>query len=269
MLRHYDRLGLFRPDRVDPATGYRTYRVAQLERLHRIVAFRDLGFSLEQVGELLDDDLPLDQLRGMLRLRRLQIEQDVADERARLARVEAHLHALEGTATMHSEPMMKTAARLRMAELVATAPGYGYENIGPVFAQTAPDVWTCITASGAEPGLNVAWFEWPRDDGVVVMHVGFEIGDQALACRDDVTIVELAAVEVAATIHRGPMEGFGATFEALVAWIESSGYRIAGCSRELYHEWHGEDPTRHVVELQIPIERWSGEAAVVATGDRA
>ena len=267
MLRHYDRLGLFRPARVDPVTGYRTYAVAQLERLHRIVAFRELGFTLEQIGELLDDDLPLDQLRGMLRLRRLQVEQDVATQRARLARVEAHLDAREGTATMHSVPITKTVARLRMAELVATAPGYGYANIGPVAARIRPDVWTCITASGAEPGLNLAWFEWPRDDGAVVMHVGFEIGDQAVECRDGVTIVELPAVEVAATVHRGPMEGFGSTFEALVGWIESSGNRIAGCSRELYHEWHGEDPTRHVVELQIPIERPPREATAAARVD--
>jgi len=254
MLRHYDQLGLFRPDRVDPATGYRTYRVAQLARLHRLLAFRDLGFTLEQVGELLDDDLSLDQLRGMLRLRRLQIEQDVAEERARLARVEAHLRALEGTTSMLSEPIVKITAPLRMAEMTATAPGYGYENIGPVSARVVPEVWTCITASGAEPGLSLAWFEWPQDDGAVVMHVGFEIADQAIDCRNGVSITELPAVEVAAAIHRGPMEGFVATFEALAAWIESSGYRIAGYSRELYHEWHGDDPSRHVVELQIPIE---------------
>jgi DNA-binding transcriptional MerR regulator len=232
MLRHYDQLGLFRPDRVDPATGYRTYRVGQLVRLHRLLAFRDLGFTLEQVGELLDDDLSLEQLRGMLRLRRLQIEQDVTEERARLARVEAHLRAIEGTTSMRSDPIVKTTAPLRMAEITATARGYGYENIGPVFAQLAPEVWRCITESGAVPGLSVACFEWPRDDG---------------------SVTELPVVEVAAAFHRGPMEGFGITFESLAAWIESSGHRIAGDSRELYHEWHGEDPSRHVVELQIPI----------------
>jgi DNA-binding transcriptional MerR regulator len=78
MLRHYDELGLLRPSRVDPATGYRSYRVAQLARLHRLLALRDLGLSLDQIRDVLDDEPPLDQLRGMLRMRRTQIEQGLA-----------------------------------------------------------------------------------------------------------------------------------------------------------------------------------------------
>src|SRR5687767_14802491 len=80
MLRHYDQLGLLRPERVDYATGYRTYGVSQLVRLHHLLALRDLGFTLEQIGKLLDDEPPVDQLRGMLRLRQAQIEQTLTDE---------------------------------------------------------------------------------------------------------------------------------------------------------------------------------------------
>jgi DNA-binding transcriptional MerR regulator len=45
MLRYYDRFGLLVPDRVDPDTGYRSYGVGQLVRLHRLLALRDLGFT--------------------------------------------------------------------------------------------------------------------------------------------------------------------------------------------------------------------------------
>src|SRR5690242_11369424 len=95
MLRNYDRLGLLVPERVDPATGYRYYGVAQLVRLHRLLALRDLGYNLDQIGGLLDDEVPVDELRGMVRLRLAQIEQALADEHARLRRAEAHLLALE------------------------------------------------------------------------------------------------------------------------------------------------------------------------------
>ena len=94
-LRHYDELGILRPERVDRESGYRFYGVAQLQRLHRVVALRDLGFGLDRIGELLDDEPPLEQLVGMLRDRRTEIEQSVAEEQARLRRVEAHLRALE------------------------------------------------------------------------------------------------------------------------------------------------------------------------------
>src|SRR4051812_24844893 len=122
MLRHYDQIGLLTPEHVDPATGYRSYGVAQLARLHRLLALRDLGFGLEHIAELLDDDVSVEQLRGMLRLRRGQIEQTVAEEQARLRRVEAHLRALEGSTAMPTEEIViKRTQPLRIAESSGTA----------------------------------------------------------------------------------------------------------------------------------------------------
>ena len=46
-LHHYDELGLFKPVHVDNMTGYRYYSFEQLPRLNRILALKDLGFSLE------------------------------------------------------------------------------------------------------------------------------------------------------------------------------------------------------------------------------
>jgi DNA-binding transcriptional MerR regulator len=46
MLRHYDALGVLVPTMVDPVSGYRFYQAGQLSRLNRIIALRDLGFSL-------------------------------------------------------------------------------------------------------------------------------------------------------------------------------------------------------------------------------
>ena len=43
MLRHYDRLGLLEPARVDEYTGYRSYSTAQLDRANRLVALKDAG----------------------------------------------------------------------------------------------------------------------------------------------------------------------------------------------------------------------------------
>src|SRR5690349_4702156 len=79
MLRHYDELGLLSPQRVDPATGYRSYSVHQLGRLHRIVALRDLGFSLDEIGSALTEDVSVEQLQGMLRLQRVQIEHAIGE----------------------------------------------------------------------------------------------------------------------------------------------------------------------------------------------
>src|SRR5437016_14577064 len=68
MLRHYDAIGLLRPAAVDPASGYRYYQADQLRRLNRVVALKDLGFTLEQVRAILDDQVNADQRPGRLPL---------------------------------------------------------------------------------------------------------------------------------------------------------------------------------------------------------
>ena len=79
MLRHYDQLGLLKPDHVDKFTGYRYYTAGQLAHLNRILFFKDLGFSLQQIKDLLSNNLPNAQLRGMLMMKQVELEREVQD----------------------------------------------------------------------------------------------------------------------------------------------------------------------------------------------
>jgi len=56
-LRHYDRLGLLQPARVDPFTGHRYYSMSQVPHLNRILALREMGLSLQDIKRVLDKDL--------------------------------------------------------------------------------------------------------------------------------------------------------------------------------------------------------------------
>jgi DNA-binding transcriptional MerR regulator len=54
-LRLYEQLGLLKPGKIDDSTGYRYDSTSQLPQLNRILALKDLGFSLEQIARLLDE----------------------------------------------------------------------------------------------------------------------------------------------------------------------------------------------------------------------
>src|SRR5512140_3548456 len=101
-LRYYDEIGLLRPGEIDRFTGYRYYTASQLSRLNRILLLKDLGLSLDQIGRLLESDLPPAQLRGMLKLRQVEIERSIEEEEARLARVAALLNQIEQESTLMS-----------------------------------------------------------------------------------------------------------------------------------------------------------------------
>jgi DNA-binding transcriptional MerR regulator len=64
-----------RPSHVDPVTGHRYYGAARLPRLPRLVAVKDLAFTLEQVGRLLDESIESAELRGILRMKAAELEQ--------------------------------------------------------------------------------------------------------------------------------------------------------------------------------------------------
>jgi DNA-binding transcriptional MerR regulator len=254
-LRHYDDLGLLTPEHVDPSTGYRSYELAQLGRLHRILALRDLGFALEQIGAVLDGDLSLDELRGMLRLRRAQIQSVVSDEQARLRRVEARLRFLERSGTMPvPDVVVKTTQPLRLAEANTLAAGFG-APLMPAFMEVVPKVVAHLERAGAQPGLRVAWYEMPEVDDGVVLHFGFGIGDQRVPETDGIVVHELPEIEVASVVHHGGMDDVEPVYEALVRWIDESGYTVSGYSRELYLEFHEQDMSRNVTELQMPITK--------------
>src|SRR5215218_9198025 len=99
-LRYYDEIGLFVPADVDPWTGYRRYRAEQLPRLHRLRALKALGFTLDEVGRLLTENVEAAELRRMLMLRRTEIEHQRAEAEIRLAEIEIRVRQIEQEKTM-------------------------------------------------------------------------------------------------------------------------------------------------------------------------
>lgn len=69
-LHHWDEIGLARPS-LRTAAGYRLYTAADLERLHRIVVYRELGLGLDGIRAVLDD--PAADVTGALRAQRAQV----------------------------------------------------------------------------------------------------------------------------------------------------------------------------------------------------
>ncbi|HPF87296.1 MAG TPA: MerR family transcriptional regulator [Candidatus Limiplasma sp.] len=52
-LRLYDQMGLVKPLRIDPATGYRYYDPEQLQTVNAILSYKKIGFSLQEIRLLL------------------------------------------------------------------------------------------------------------------------------------------------------------------------------------------------------------------------
>ncbi|MFE9865280.1 MerR family transcriptional regulator [Streptomyces sp. NPDC005506] len=258
MLRHYDAIGLLPPDRTDPETGYRFYGAAQLARLNRIIALKDLGFTLQQVQAVLDDQVGPEELRGMLRLRQVELEAAMAAAAARLAQVEARLRSIESEGHMPAdEVVVKNVPAVRVAELTGTAASYQPQDITPVIGPLYDRLFPLLEAAGIRPtGPGVARYEdAPDGNGAIVVHAGVTVSAPVGPVGDTgVTVLELPAFEAATIVHRGSMDGVLITEQTLARWLDANGYRSLGYTREINLECP-EDKDKWVTELQEPVAR--------------
>ena len=254
MLRHYDATGLLRPARVDPASSYRFYAAGQLARLNRIIALKDLGFSLEQVRAMLDQQVSAEQLRGMLRLRQAELQSQIAADTSRLAQVEARLRIIEMEGAMPADDIqVKRIPAVRVAQLTATAASLEPAFITPVIQPLYAELGGRLGRAGLAPvGPAIAYYQdAPNGDGVLV-HATLPVNADP-GGGHDFQIADLPEIEHAATIvHRGSMDNVMATIQTLARWIDANGYRSTGYPRELYLECP-DDQDQWVTELQEPI----------------
>lgn len=256
-LRYYDELGLLKPARVDEATGYRYYSANQLMRLNRILVMKDMGLSLEQIKLLLDREPTPDQIRGMLRLKQVELHQQLAEGQARLVRIEAWLQAFEQEATMPVyDVILKSVAPLRVAQIRGVAPSM--EQIGPTLDGLFDQVIAHVSQQGATfagPAVTVYYDTEFRDHDV---HVGACIPfNGSLQNSEQVKVEELPAVEMmASVIHRGSFSTLSQAYNAIFKWIEANNYHVSGSNRELNLEYErGGDQSKFVTEIQFPVAK--------------
>ncbi|MBI4943937.1 MAG: MerR family transcriptional regulator [Actinobacteria bacterium] len=256
MLRHYDATGLLVPARVDAASGYRYYAVGQLTRLDRLLALKDLGFTLDRVRTILDDEVSPEELRGMLRLRRAELAEQIDADRQRLARVEARLRSIESESAMNTlsdkdfEIISVTGHRLlSLAATTDGQPPFG-EIVSSLFGRVAD---TVAAAGGAPSGPTVATYDF-ADDGTIRITAGFPW--EAPAPDGDAEVVDLPPIEQCArSVYRGSMAGIGDAWQQLVRRIDADGWVLDGVCREVYLHTPFDDPDAWVTELQQPVRR--------------
>jgi DNA-binding transcriptional MerR regulator/effector-binding domain-containing protein len=268
MLRHYDAIGLLRPARVDTHSGYRYYTAAQLRVLNRVIALKDLGFTLQQVKSMIEDKVEPTELRGMLRLRRAELAVQVERDAARLAQVDARLRLIETEGHMDTgDVVLKQVPAMRVVELSATAASYVdaasiSDNLSPLY----PRLMELMKQHGIPMiGSPIAYYEpAPTEPGdeTISVHAAFPIAAGPIAAGPGgdglgFDVVDLPPLDAAATaLHEGSMMEAFRTGQKIANWIDDNGYRPVGpgFAREIYLECPPGDFDGWITELQVPVK---------------
>jgi DNA-binding transcriptional MerR regulator len=264
-LRHYDRLGLLKPARVDAATGYRYYSARQAAELARILALKDLGFSLEHIGDLVAPRGDRAWLARLLESKRVEIESRLETDRARLRHVEASRRDLASNASLptadvvvRENPAVRVASRrAKVAELD--------DGVEELFETLEADVAQAGVRAGGPPILLYLDRDHRERDARVEVAVPV-LSEARSAGRSPIRTLP-AVPRAACVLYRGSYEQWGSVRRGLLAWLQARRLEPAGPVREVFLQFGTRDGKGHrippaylvedagdlLTEMQIPV----------------
>lgn len=264
MLRHYDKLGLLVPSHTDEWTSYRYYTLDQLSRLHRIIALKELGFSLQEIGDLLQKEAgpTVAELRGMLLMKQAEVRQTLAEGRWQLQQIEARLRRLEEEGQpLPYEIVIKPVVETAVASVRTTVPTV--HEMGYYCELLTGQVYAGLKQAGIRPlQPEIILYhsdEYREEDVEVEAAVAVHPKYLAHAVIDDkIAFGQLPAHElVASLIYEGPFSGMIPAVLALLSWVGQHHHVPVGPLREIHLSGpvHAPDVADEdlVTELQLPI----------------
>jgi len=258
-LRYYNTLGLLSPAHIDRFSGYRYYELSQLVTLNRILALKDLDFSLDQIKELLKVDLSGEVMQKLLKDNAVELQYRILDEHARLKRVEGYLAQLRETFDNRLKPVvLKSSPTQYLASIRQTLPSV------KDLAEWQQDCLEAIDRRLKEASLR------SNETSILIYHqdeyrdekVDVEIGrflqvkkqhTELKNTSDRLQIYTLPAVNhLATTIHTGGAENIGETYASLTGWTQANGFIPIGPGRELRYK-PGDPGEKQIIEVQRPV----------------
>ncbi|MGL1893681.1 MAG: MerR family transcriptional regulator [Spirochaetaceae bacterium] len=264
MLRHYDQIGLLKPEGVDAFSGYRNYSIKQLPTLNRILFLKDLGFSLQQISELLLKNLPLDELKSIHRERQEKLEKEMFQAKSQLAMVKLRLEQIEneGKEPLY-EVMEKSAGSFIFASIRRIIPEI--KDMAFYCKTIHEELYQKLNECGVTPGApeTTLYHNKEYKEENIDVEIGVKLNkdyrDLTKLPKDLIIRKVESETRVASLLYKGPYENTISGVLELLNWIGLNNWHITGAVREIQlsgptHDENGIVQSDPVSELQIPIK---------------
>ena len=252
-LRHYEQKELLVPDEVDEWTGYRYYSITQMLKLNSIRQLQQLGFTLEEIKELYDNESHTPSVE--------QLSRKIEDTEKQLQRLVARRNQLlEWMDSRKKLKIMKKFSIESLPEIIVASHREvipGYAALGPLCVEKIGPEMQRLGCKCPPPGYC---FTIEHNKEYRPTDIDIEYCEQVEEMGTDSSIIQfkrLDAVPKALCMkHVGPYERFYESFTEAFAYMEQQGYKLAGHPRTCYIDgaWNQEDSEKWLSIIQIPIE---------------
>jgi DNA-binding transcriptional MerR regulator len=238
-LRYYDAIDLLRPAHVDPITGYRYYSANQLPVLNRLLVYKNLGFSLEQTRDLLDEHCTAGRLHDLFRERQGQLARRIELENAQLAEVASRIRQIEREEKPAPyEVLIRDSDPRHMISTRQTLPDYA--ALQPLLQSLRRGV-----PKEEIEGCGAIWHRCAGSGGQIDCEALLLLRNPSAESH------RLEASRIASVIYENSDDdAFPHLYRAVLETIDTGRYEIVWPMRELYHS-----DDLSITEVQFPLRR--------------
>jgi len=249
-LHHYDRIGLLTPAEVDRFTGYRHYRMEQIDTMNYIQRLKRYGFSLGEIQHLITVS-DHNELVKALRQQRDRLRQEQQEAAAILNELQTHISIFErtGDIMMYQKGYTVEIRKSPAMNILSKRAMMGVDEFGKYYGM----LFERVKKETVTPtGLNGARYhdeEFNQESSDIEVFIGIREGDKAD------TILE--PCECAMAVHHGGYSTLSEAYGAIVSWIAENGYEMAGAPFDLYikTQFNAPSPEDWETEVYFPIRR--------------
>ena len=249
-LHHYDKIGLVVPAEVDGQTGYRYYRVDQIDTMNYIQRLKRYGFSLEEIQRVLtlsdNEEISAILQKQKEKLSGRQKEMDMI-----LHELQTHISIFERTGDIMTYQKGYVVEIKDSPELsvLRTRNKMGVDDFGKYYGT----LFERVPKEHVTPtGLNGARYydeEFNLESSDIELFV--EIREKEKAD------IVMEPCECAMTVHRGGYSTLSEAYGTVVSWISENGYEIAGAPFDLYikTQFDSLSPEDWETEVYFPVRK--------------
>lgn len=253
-LRHYEQIGILKPCEVDQWTGYRYYKLTQMQQLQSIRYLKDVGFSLDEIREMMENNslVPgIEQLESKIHA----CEEELKILLARRERLHQMVDSQRKLNSM-DKISIQELPEIIVASHRETIPNY--EAVGPMCVNVIGPEMQRLGCKCPPPGYC---FTIEHNKEYSPTDIDIEYCEQVEEMGTDSEIIQFKKLDAVKSVlcnkHYGPYDRFYQSYTEVFKYIEKEGYRIVGNPRCCYVDgiWNQEDPEKWLSIIQVPVEK--------------
>lgn len=251
-LRFYDEVGLLKPHLVDEWTGYRYYDSRQLYEIHRIVALRQAGLTIDEIKSVMSGNNTLEILES----RQNELETEMTALNERILRITKFINEYKENKVMKFQITIK--------EIESVDVFYGIKKL-----HSFDDLGGFIVGIGAECAESNPDVKCVNPDYCFVSYLDDEFSPidftamyaQAVEKKGvdsgNIKFKTMPSITAASILVKGDYSNLPLAYAYAMEWLNANGYAISDPIRERYIDgcWNKENPDDYLTEIQIPVKK--------------